>query len=195
MKTIYIVRHAITIENEKGISQGHKFGTISETGYKQIEHLANHFKTLSVDMIISSDLARCQITARELEKTTKAPVLYSPSIREIARGDWEGTQKTQKDYDTLPGKYESRKAPNGESLEEVLERAKQFWNEITEFDQNNILIVSHGGFLKLLIGHLLGMSVENSIKRLSLDNCSLTMIRYENNTPKVKLLNDTGHLP
>lgn len=195
MKTIYIIRHAITIENEKGISQGHKFGTISETGYKQIKHLCEHFKTLPVDVIISSDLARCQITARELEKVTKAPVLFSPLARELARGDWEGTQKIQADYDSLPGSFEERKPPNGESLIDAQKRAIQFWKNIQQFDKPNVAIISHGGFLKLLIGSLLGMSIKDSILKLHISNCSITIIESIGENIKLRVLNHTAHLP
>lgn len=195
MKTIYLVRHALTIENEKGLSQGHKFGTISETGYKQIEHLCKHFKTLLVDVIISSDLARCQITARELEKVTKAPVLFSPLIRELARGDWEGTQKVQADYDALPGSFEERKPPNGESLIDAQKRAIQFWKDIQQFDSENIAVVTHGGFLKLLIGHILGMPTKDSILKLHIKNCSISIIQINNEETRLLVLNHTAHLP
>ena len=77
----------------------------------------------------------------------------------------------------MPGSFEKRKDPNGENLEEVRERARKFFREIFEKykdSDKNILIVSHGAFLKILVGDLLGMSIYNSIFKLFIEHCSLT---------------------
>ncbi len=56
-----------------------------------------------------------------------------------------------------------------------------------------ILIVSHGAFLKILIGDILGMSLYGSIFKLFIEHCSLTEIdidkKYKNGY-LVKFINE-----
>ena len=40
----------------------------------------------------------------------------------------------------------------------------------------NVLVVTHGAFLKVLLGDLLGMTLHNSIFKLQIDHCSLSIV-------------------
>ena len=52
------------------------------------------------------------------------------------------------------------------------------------------LVVAHGGVISVYLCHLLGISF-NSLWRMRIDNCSLTIAR----PPRLVSVNDTAHLP
>jgi len=53
-----------------------------------------------------------------------------------------------------------------------------------------VLVVAHGGVISVYLCHLLGISF-NSLWRMRIDNCSLTIAR----PPRLVSVNDTAHLP
>jgi broad specificity phosphatase PhoE len=54
----------------------------------------------------------------------------------------------------------------------------------------DVLIVAHGGVISVYLCHLLGISF-NSLWRMRIDNCSLTIAC----PPRLVSVNDTAHLP
>lgn len=195
MIQLYLIRHGRTIENEQGISQGHSLGTLSETGHTQIAHLAEHFKKIPIDTIISSDLERCKITAQAVEKVTGAPLLLNSLLRERSNGKWEGKFYHELEHTTENTDFASRQAPNGESWNDVAKRARTFLQELDQYDGKTLALISHGGFIRTLIGQLIGISVENSIKNLRTDNCGISIIEYTPEKSSLLLFNHTDHLP
>ena len=182
MTKILITRHGETKENVNGIVQGKEHGNISEKGFEQIKTLIQKLKKENISKIISSDIPRCKITTEEILKEINIPMEYTHLIREKDNGDFVGKNHKDFSWDNLSGTFETRKAPNGESLMEVRERARKFFKELfTKYkdSEETILIVSHGAFLKVLIGDLLGMSLHDSIFKLYIEHCSLTRIDFD----------------
>lgn len=182
MIRLIITRHGKTKENEEGIIQGHHHGNINEEGFAQISSLVKRLQKEKIDLIVSSDNLRCDLTTKEILKNIKVPVIYSELIREKDNGDLVGKKQKEIDWDTLSGDFETRRAPNGENLIEVRERGRKFLKMILEdekYRDKNILIMSHGAFLKVFIGDLLGMSLYNSIFKLQIDHCSPSFVDIE----------------
>jgi len=167
--------------NVKGIMMGVKDGKITKRGFVQIHKLINKMKTEEVDIILSSDMYRCQVTTNEIIKTIKVPVEYSKLLREKNNGDWTGKCSREICWDDLDGDVETRHPPNGESLIEVRERGVKFYGELlTKHADKCIAVVSHSTFLKVFIGQLLGMSIYASIFKLRIDYCHLSKIEIIN---------------
>ena len=59
------------------------------------------------------------------------------------------------------------------------EFVKELLNKYGETDKK-ILVVSHGAFLKILIGDLLGMEIKNSIFNLKINHCSPIRVNFSN---------------
>ncbi len=200
MARLLITRHGQTKENVDRIIQGKKHGNVTDEGFKQITKLISRLKDEKIMKIISSDIPRCRITAEQISKEIPISIEYLSLIREKDNGDWVGKSHSNIDWDSLQGAFETRKAPNGENLMEVLERGQKFITQIFERfkDENStILVISHGAFLKVLIGHLLGMSISDSIFKLFIDHCSLTEIEFNKNYEKgyrLNYINETNHL-
>lgn len=193
---VLITRHGQTEENLSGILQGQGHGTITKHGYSQIEALIKRLEKENVRLIISSDASWCIRTTRRIADVIHMPVEYTPLIRKKDNGGFVGKRHDLVDWEGL-GEFEARKAPGGENLIEVRERARKFFRGLKERSVNDtILVVSHGTFLKLLIGDAMGMSLHDSIFKLCIDNCSLTEIDVD---PKLQdgfvfgYINDRSH--
>ncbi len=155
MIKLIITRHGKTKENEAGIIQGHHHGNINEEGFIQISKLIKRLQKEKIDLIISSDILRADLTTKEITKKIKVPIIYSELIREKNNGDLVGKSHKEIDWDTLPGDFETRKAPNGENLRQVRERGRKFFRMLfgdKKYKDKTILMVSHGAFLKVFVG-------------------------------------------
>ncbi len=200
MVKILITRHGQTKENVEGTVQGKEHGNVNEKGYKQIKDLIKRLSKEKIDYIISSDVPRCKITTEEILKEIDSNVEYTHLIREKDNGDFVGKNHKDFKWEDLSGTFETRKAPNGENLEEVKERGRKFFEEIKEKygdSQKTVLIVSHGAFLKVFIGSLLGMNLSDSIFKLFIEHCSLTELEIDKKHKegyRFNFINDISHL-
>ena len=200
MVKILITRHGQTRQNVDGTVQGEEHGEINEKGFSQIKELIKRLKTEKINKIISSDIPRCRITTDEILKEIGLSVEYTPIIREKDNGSLVGKSHKDFSWDDLPGTFETRKAPDGENLEEVMERGKIFFENLKEKygkSKETILVVSHGAFLKVFIGNLLGMSLYNSIFKLFIEHCSLTELEIDEKHEegyRFNFINDISHL-
>ena len=82
--------------------------------------------------------------------------------------------------------------PGGEPLPDVCGRVLKAIGQIGANHRNgdDVLVVAHGGVISVYLCHLLGISF-NSLWRMRIDNCSLTIAR----PPRLVSVNDTAHLP
>jgi len=200
MVKILITRHGQTKQNVDGTVQGKEHGEINDNGFMQIKDLIRRLKKEKINKIISSDIPRCRITTDEILKQIDVPVEYTSLIREKDNGDFVGKKHKEFKWEDLSGTFEIRKAPNGENLEEVKERAIRFFEEIMKKygeSEGTILVVSHGAFLKVFMGHLLGMNLYDSIFKLFIEHCSLTELELSKKHKegyRFNYINDLSHL-
>ncbi len=197
MVKILITRHGQTKQNIDGTVQGKEHGEINEKGFLQIKELIKRLKKEKIDKVISSDIPRCKITTKEILKNIKIPVEYVSLIREKDNGDFIGKKHNEFKWDDLFGTFETRKAPNGENLEEVKERGKKFFKYLKDNyadAEETILVISHGAFLKVFIGNLLGMSLYDSIFKLFIEHCSLTELEINKEGYRFNFINEKNFL-
>jgi len=153
MKLI-ITRHGETIENKKGIIQGHLHGTLSELGKEQVRKVAERLKDEKIDYIYSSDLARASDTAKKIAKFhPKTPLHLVKELRERYWGTFQGKTKKELELDKKEIMVKFIHSEKGvESIEELYQRAKKFLDKIIHKHHNdNILFVGHTGINKALI--------------------------------------------
>jgi len=200
MVRILITRHGQTKQNVDGTVQGKEHGEINNKGFAQIKALIRRLKFEKIKGIISSDISRCKITTEEILKEIKLPVEYTSIIMEKDNGSLVGKSHKDFSWDDLSGTFETRKAQDGENLEEVKERGKKFFEEIKEkYNEGDetILVVSHGAFLKVFIGNLLGMNLYDSIFKLFIEHCSLTELEISDKHKegyRFNFINDVSYL-
>ncbi|MFH1592944.1 MAG: histidine phosphatase family protein [Candidatus Woesearchaeota archaeon] len=197
---ILLTRHGETEENVEGILTKGESNKITKRGYGQIGRLISRLKEEKIDMIISSDLVRCKLTAENIGKKIKVPIEYSRYLREKDMGDFVGMAQKEIDWDGLEGSFEERRAPNGENLNEVRVRGREFFSQLLkrkDLKDKTILVVSHGAFLKVFIGDLLRMNLYDSIFKLSIENASLTELDIEESYKEgyqIKTINEKSYL-
>ncbi len=147
-----LVRHGETVENANRIIQGQLHGSLNSEGKRQAEETAHILKDTDFDAIYTSDLKRCIDTAAYITACRpKTLLIRSKALRERYCADYQGTVYDHDHWKSLPGNYETRKYPGGESWSDVRVRIMPFLNDIFhEHHNGNILIVTHGGPLRAI---------------------------------------------
>lgn len=181
--------------------RGHTDDELTENGWLQMQSTIQQYVAggTNWDVIFSSPLQRCHVFAINLAEQLEIPLQLNMHIKEMYFGDWEGIS-TQSIYENepellanfwqFPIKYH---APNGESLEQFLQRVQVGFDEIhTQMkihQWNRALVVTHGGVIKLLtclarhkhLNDLLKMSAEHgqlySVKMYKNDSLSFEEIK------------------
>lgn len=181
--------------------RGHTDDELTENGWLQMQSTIQQYVAggTNWDVIFSSPLQRCHVFAINLAEQLEIPLQLNMHIKEMYFGDWEGIS-TQSIYENepellanfwqFPTKYH---APNGESLEQFLQRVQVGFDEIhTQMkihQWNRALVVTHGGVIKLLtclarhkhLNDLLKMSAElgqlYSVKMYKNDSLSFEEIK------------------
>jgi len=195
---LLLARHGETDWNREHRIQGHSDVPLNEAGRQQAARLAGRMKAFEIHALHASDLARAAETARIVgDAISIAPVL-SRHWREIGLGELEGKNGTHHEFGELVSSA-SRQAdpivPGAETFAAFEARILEGYARIArEHAGRNVLVVSHGGTLKALIAHLVGLPAER-IDRLSLRaNAGLSVIDFRNGRPQLALLNDARHL-
>ncbi|KGN78716.1 hypothetical protein HW49_07925 [Porphyromonadaceae bacterium COT-184 OH4590] len=162
MKTLYLVRHT-RVNMPSGICYGSTDVELADTFEQELAILKSELKDIIFDRIYSSPLKRCASLAKSLDDN----IVIDNRIREFDFGQWE--RKTWIDiYDLDEGKrwfddYKNVCTPQGESLQMVLERVKEFIASLPN-DFNNILIVTHAGIVRAFMILLDGISIEKAFE-------------------------------
>lgn len=170
---LLLVRHGETDWNATGRIQGSNDIPLNDTGRKQAERLHRRLATVFIDAAYSSDLARAAETAHIVlgadshPLRSTVPIRVTPALREISYGEWEGRTREELEADGCGPWLQAwvKGAPcdtpeGGESREEVDARVDHFLSCIfPRHAGQTVLVVSHGGTLRLLIARLRGQPV------------------------------------
>lgn len=195
---LLLIRHGQTDWNLEQRFQGQSDIPLNETGRKQVQALAERLAAEQFDAIYSSDLQRAAETAKII---CVSQIHRDPRLREVHFGDWEGLT-----YDEIKAKYPEPLAaweadifknapPKGETLEELSVRVQSMLDELHEkHDDQNILIVAHGGVLQTLI--CLALKLPPTMYwQFHLSTASLSEVAFYPAGAILNSLNDTSHLP
>jgi alpha-ribazole phosphatase len=186
---IYLIRHGETKENRLHRIQGHNDSPLNERGRQQAQRLYEELKDVSFEAVYSSPALR----AKESAEYFSDQIIVVQELRELGWGKLGGftwkevherfpditRRQAELGYDFAP--------PEGETGREVIERGMALIEELA-CKHTICCCVTHAGFLRLLIAHLLSMDY-SKISALDFDNGSFTVIRHSKNKWKVNCLN------
>lgn len=163
---LFIVRHGETEQNATGILTGQIDARLTEKGETQAKEIALVLKDYVFSHIYSSDLIRCVNTAQSIKEFhPDVPLTITNELRERHLGIFQGQPNTSIDWDSLPGDYDNRKPENGESVAELKTRALNFVEKLyKQHKDENILLVSHTGWMKQIISHFTNTSSKDVAK-------------------------------
>lgn len=162
---VILVRHGETEWNHEGRFLGQSNPGLNDNGRIQAQAIALQLSSTNIDVIFSSDLDRAVQTSEAIAQACKARISMVPALREINFGAWEGLtfEEIAARYPVLWNEWLKDpfqvRIPDGETAEEVRCRVIQAWNCMVDnaCTPKTAVIVAHGGPLRLLICHLLGI--------------------------------------
>ena len=166
---IILIRHGETEWNSQLRMQGHSNSALSVVGRMQIQALGEWMKTVSFDHIYSSDTLRAKQTAEAITQYSRDTLKFDQRIREKNLGVFEGLTSIEA-RERYPDIYHLFKTgganyviDEGESTQQVLDRALEFIEEIRlRHPDQRVVIVTHGGIVRVLMKHTLGLSIDGS---------------------------------
>ena len=194
-RMIYLIRHGkIKVEDHQRRYIGQLDLPLSEEGIQQAQCLQEMLEPVNFSTVFSSDLSRCQDTAKIIigHKTVKKVI--REDLREINMGEWEGHAFA--DIARLfPNAFKARGAdigyyrvPGGESFADCYKRVITAFHETLDSSLGNVLFVGHAGVNRLLLCYILGMPLANIFK-IKQDYGCLNVITNVSSSYQVKLVN------
>lgn len=199
MTQIIVARHGETEWNVSEIFRGRRDIGLNKTGIKQAELLGGYLIDLRIEAIYSSPLKRALDTARSVAKHHGLDINLAPGLMDFNFGVWEGLTH-QEVRDKHRGLYERWlrephlvKIPEGESLDEVRERAKSVVDRVVPKHSGTVVLISHRVVNKVLICLMLGLD-NSHFWDVKQDLGGITVFEYEGGRYKLIKHNDTSYL-
>jgi broad specificity phosphatase PhoE len=196
MGRIYLVRHGETEWNRAQRSQGCSNDIpLSKEGLLQAEAVARKLSGEKIDLIFSSTLQRAYQTAEKIAG-------YHGLEVEINFGKWEGMcfpeikEQYADAYKVWRSTPHLAEIPGAESITNLKDRTmKKLLSLIEANPDKNILVVSHGITIKVLVTVILNMDLGH-IHRIRQDNTAINVFEYDlqNKVFDIITLNDICHL-
>ena len=203
--TFYFIRHGRTVWNEQGLMQGHGDSPLTAQGILSAQKAGIALQQTPFVAAYSSLLKRTIDTAEHIIGNRDIPLFQHKGLNEQFFGKWEGQQvellREQTEFQQMVSDPTNYKALSngGETYEKLAERALNALHDIIKIhDSGNILIVSHGHTLRLLIALLAGKTWQNHRDEgnsVSLLNTAISVVHYDSEKGfGVEKINDATHL-
>jgi len=179
--TVHLVRHGQTDWNVETRLQGWTDIPLNETGIGQAAAAAAALAGRPITAVLSSDLSRARETAEAIATELGLEVEIEPALRERNYGAAEGRVDADLYREYGAGLDESWADPDfsfegGESRRHVYGRVGTCLAELLGSPPGGeIVIVSHGGALRVALGFLQGAPVEE-LPSLVFENASITTV-------------------
>jgi L-threonine-O-3-phosphate decarboxylase len=176
-RLVDLLRHG-EVEGERCF-RGRRDDPLSAAGWAQLEAAtgiewggadeaasAGLTDALPWDRILSSPAARCAEFAHRLGERLGLPVERVSALRERDFGDWEGLRADQIPTEALsrfwsdPSVYDP---PASEPFAAFRERVIEGWQRILDGGGRHLLLITHGGVIRVILGELLGIPDERLI--------------------------------
>jgi alpha-ribazole phosphatase len=182
---LLLMRHGETAWNAAGRLQGQSDPPLSVCGQGQALTLAQAVATEAVQAVYSSDLQRARETSHRVATVLGLPVQCDVRWREMAFGSWEGLswEQIQQHHSVALSAWQADPLhiapPGGETLEQVYTRVRTALTCLVAAHQaHTVILVSHGGPLRLLLCLALGLPPE-AHWRFLLDPGSLSALHLD----------------
>ncbi len=199
MTTVVLVRHGLTHMTGPVLAGWTPGLHLDERGQKQAAAVAERLRPLPLDAVVSSPLDRCLDTAAAVLAGREQELQVDERLGECRYGDWTGRPLKELAKDPLWKVVQAHPSavvfpgPEGEALRDTQARAVNAvrdWNARLGPDAT-WLACSHGDVIKAVVADAMGLHLDQ-FQRISIDPCSVTVIRYSELRPFVVRVNDTG---
>ena len=215
---LYIMRHGETILNRAKRTQGWCDGVLTKEGTYDVKCTGLGLKDIKFVAAYSSDLGRArksaQIIINENKYRDNINLIELEGLREVSFGKYEGELEkifeedmlkllNVKSFEEADKLYELQKeycnacatlddTNEAENYEIALKRSIDALDYICKNnmreDESNILIVAHGGIIRLIVDY-----IDKNINTREVYNASISKITFENGKYSVKSINDISY--
>jgi len=186
MPTLLLLRHGEIPQTTPRHFVGQRDLPLSTDGQRQAKSWRAPLATVNLQGVWTSDLARCDQTARLALGGTGPTPTPLPALREISLGVWEGLSEAEVE-ERFPGEQGLRRADlahvaptGGESFARLRDRV---WPAVLDIlaraDEaaGPLLVVAHAGVNRALICQALGMPLSR-VFSLGQNYASLSVLRF-----------------
>ena len=194
---LYIIRHAETEYNRKGIIQGSEVDSdINDVGESQANSFYDYYKNINFDKIYVSDLKR---TFQTIRRFTENGSSYEKlkEFNEISWGINQGKSDDLEDYakliDTWLAGNLDNKFEEGESPNEMSVRLVKGFNKVLDDDHDTVLLCIHGRALRILLSKIIDNDLTKMDKYVH-SNTGLYILEYKNGKYEILGSNLRDHL-
>ena len=194
---LYIIRHAETEYNRKGIIQGSEVDSdINDVGESQANSFYEYYKNINFDKIYVSDLKR---TFQTIRRFTENGSSYEKlkEFNEISWGVNQGKSDDLEDYarliDTWLAGNLDNKFEEGESPNEMSERLVKGFDKVLDDDHDTVLLCIHGRALRILLSKIIDNDLTKMDKYVH-SNTGLYILEYKNGKYEILGSNLRDHL-
>ena len=185
---LYLLRHAQSKGNKRGIFQGTIDLPLSAEGMEQAISAGEFLKRFKIDRIVTSPQLRAKQTAEIVSNILDLPLEVDERLREISYGVLEGKKhKEVKNWKPYLRWLEDPVKHPLEGVDDFNDLRRRLESFIKDLKGEDILAVTHGGIIRAFICLLGGFGFSH-LWRFSIGNVSLTLIEIkEKNPPKGKI--------
>lgn len=197
---LLLIRHGDVSTQKEEVFHGRMDVPLTERGMLQAKKTAEKLSGAGILKIYSSPLKRAYDTARAIAEKQNAPVEILQELNDIHYGAWEGMtlsevkSKYELKFNVWAAKPHAMKFPEGESVEEVGQRALTAVNKIMiEHPDETVALVAHRIITRCLTLLLLGQPL-STLWTIRHDPCSITTLEKLPYGFILVTHNDTCHL-
>lgn len=202
MTTVYLVRHGEAEGNLYRRIHGQYDSNLTDNGLCQVQALEERFRPIHLDAVYSSDLRRCQKTARALYEQKGLPLQLEIGLREMNLGQWEDRPWGEVGRTDPEGIYGFQnclptfRAPGGESYEELRQRVGgTILRLAARHPGETIALSTHYIALRSALSLFYGCPVEKINQIVpKCDNTGVTCLEIEGNQVRIVFACDASHL-
>ncbi len=200
MAEILLIRHGETEWNLREVFRGRADVPLSARGREQARLLGEALRGSGVQAVYSSPLSRARQTADPLADVLGIEGQTDERLVDMSFGRWESRSRAEVEKED-PALYrawltepQEFRAPDGESLADVIARAWPAMGEITARHRGGrAAIITHRVVCKVLLCSALGAG-EAAFWRVRVDTASISTLDASDDLWVVTRLNDTHHL-
>lgn len=194
MPIIYLLRHAQSSANTKGILAGQDNSVeLSKKGAKEANEIVGYLESLKIAKVYCSPLTRClQTVTPFMTKNPKIDFEVEPRLIEMNYGKWSGRKLSSLARDSRWKKVINKPAtftfPEGESFRQMRTRVDRLLADLASHN-GSILLVTHGDIIKMILASTLNLPIDR-FQAFVAEPASISTIRVEK---KIKTVLQTNH--
>ncbi len=201
MNRILLIRHVESEANRSGVGLGRADSPPTEMGLKQLEATVQALTDEPVTRVLTSPLSRARLLAERIAESHDLQAESCEALIELDVGELEGVEWpiVRERFGAFLRDWRGDDSvrvpmPGGESLLDVLNRARPVFDELVSDPADGAgVIVTHNFVVKMLVVHALEMP-PRAWRRVDTGLCGITFFRIADGIPAVERLNDRHHL-